>query len=200
MLPTGRSVQDVTIVGKRSRRSPGQHRRGLRARSSGKVPVLGSSHRDRGPSCRAPPIGRSWNHRMAVCERDQINHGGECLMTQPELRAPASAIKPVHPSGPTSSPNRAEFRSPDWLSIAEEIARTLPKILRGSVHAQWVTCGKPGCRCSRGHLHGPYLYLFWRERGRLRKSTSGAAIWLRYSWQSALTDWRSGASGRPGQS
>lgn len=49
-------------------------------------------------------------------------------------------------------------------------AKTLPKILKGSVHAQWVTCGKPGCKCARGELHGPYFYLFWRENGRLRKA------------------------------
>jgi hypothetical protein len=49
-------------------------------------------------------------------------------------------------------------------------AKTLPKILNGSVHAQWVTCGKPGCKCARGELHGPYFYLFWRENGRLRKT------------------------------
>lgn len=41
--------------------------------------------------------------------------------------------------------------------------------LAGSVHAQWVTCGKPGCKCARGELHGPYWYRFAREGGRLRK-------------------------------
>ncbi len=38
-----------------------------------------------------------------------------------------------------------------------------------SVHGQWVRCGKGGCRCSQGALHGPYHYVFWREHGRLRK-------------------------------
>jgi hypothetical protein len=52
---------------------------------------------------------------------------------------------------------------------ARETSKALPKLLRGSVHAQWVKCGKPGCQCSRGHLHGPYYYRFWREDGRLRK-------------------------------
>jgi hypothetical protein len=28
---------------------------------------------------------------------------------------------------------------------------------------------RPTCRCAGGDLHGPYYYLFWRERGRLRK-------------------------------
>jgi hypothetical protein len=45
----------------------------------------------------------------------------------------------------------------------------LPKTLPGAVCVQWVRCGRPGCRCSRGQPHGPYYYRFWREGGRLRK-------------------------------
>jgi hypothetical protein len=43
----------------------------------------------------------------------------------------------------------------------------LPKT--GTLCAQMVRCGKPDCRCTRGQPHGPYHYLFWRQRGRLRK-------------------------------
>ena len=45
--------------------------------------------------------------------------------------------------------------------------KALPKT--GAVCAQWVRCGRLGCRCSDGQLHGPYHYLFWREGRRLRK-------------------------------
>jgi hypothetical protein len=31
--------------------------------------------------------------------------------------------------------------------------------LRGSLHSQSRRCGKPGCHCAEGALHGPYLYL-----------------------------------------
>jgi len=48
-------------------------------------------------------------------------------------------------------------------------ATALPKDGRGTVAAQYVRCGKSGCRCLRDALHGPYFYLFWREGGRLRK-------------------------------
>ena len=51
-----------------------------------------------------------------------------------------------------------------------ETPELLPKILPGTVCAQWVRCGKPGCKCARGELHGPYYYRFWREDGRLRKA------------------------------
>ncbi len=33
-----------------------------------------------------------------------------------------------------------------------------------------VRCGKAGCRCRRGDLHGPYAFLYWRdERGQQRR-------------------------------
>jgi hypothetical protein len=60
--------------------------------------------------------------------------------------------------GPTSAP-----APPAETKHAE----ALPKI--GALCLQRVRCGKPGCRCARGELHGPYAYLFWREGGRLRK-------------------------------
>ena len=42
--------------------------------------------------------------------------------------------------------------------------------LPGSLHAQWVRCGKNWCRCAEaGPLHGPYYYHFYREAGKQRK-------------------------------
>ena len=49
-------------------------------------------------------------------------------------------------------------------------AETLPKTLPGAVCAQWRKCGKAGCHCARGELHGPYFARFWRQGGRLRKA------------------------------
>ena len=51
---------------------------------------------------------------------------------------------------------------------ANEFPDPLPKTLPGAVCVQRVRCGKPGCRCSRGHAH-PAFYRFWREGGRQRK-------------------------------
>ena len=42
------------------------------------------------------------------------------------------------------------------------LAKGLPDLeglLRGSLVEQGRRCGKAGCRCARGELHGPYLYL-----------------------------------------
>jgi hypothetical protein len=54
------------------------------------------------------------------------------------------------------------------LSVAQlrarrrRLARALgdPQVtLRGTLQRQGRRCGRPGCRCARGELHGPYLYL-----------------------------------------
>ena len=48
-------------------------------------------------------------------------------------------------------------------------ASKLHKGLRAAVCEQFVKCGKNGCKCSRGFLHGPYFCCFWRESGKLKK-------------------------------
>jgi hypothetical protein len=47
----------------------------------------------------------------------------------------------------------------------------LPKIdpLPGAVMLDWKRCGKRGCRCVRGELHGPYFSRRWRQDGRQRR-------------------------------
>ena len=35
----------------------------------------------------------------------------------------------------------------------------LAETLRGSLLERYMTCGKPGCKCSRGERHGPVWYL-----------------------------------------
>lgn len=47
----------------------------------------------------------------------------------------------------------------------------LPKMSTqsGTVHRQFVRCGKAACKCTRGELHGAYYYYFVRVGGRLRK-------------------------------
>lgn len=63
------------------------------------------------------------------------------------------------------------------LSVAELHARRVglarsvrdPELtLRGTLQRQGRRCGRPGCRCARGELHGPYLYLALYLDGRSR--------------------------------
>ena len=51
------------------------------------------------------------------------------------------------------------------------IARRIPDleaVVAGSLQDQRRRCGKEGCRCARGELHGPYLYLSMRVGRRTR--------------------------------
>ena len=51
------------------------------------------------------------------------------------------------------------------------IVRQIPDlqtVMAGSLQDQRRRCGKEGCRCTRGELHGPYLYLSLRVGGRTR--------------------------------
>lgn len=41
--------------------------------------------------------------------------------------------------------------------------------LPGSLHVEMKRCGNPGCRCARGHPHGPYVFRRWWEGRRQRK-------------------------------
>lgn len=53
--------------------------------------------------------------------------------------------------------------------------KVLPKTMSGTVHVQFVRCGKSNCKCSRGELHGAYYYHFVRVGGRLKKRYLKAA-------------------------
>ena|ERR1044072_467086 len=53
--------------------------------------------------------------------------------------------------------------------MKNKIGDSLPKKMPGSVHAQYVRCGKRTCKCARGELHGAYFYHFVRVGGRLTK-------------------------------
>jgi len=44
-----------------------------------------------------------------------------------------------------------------------------PSPLEGEVCVQYIRCGKSGCRCQAGYLHGPYHYRIWREGAQVRK-------------------------------
>jgi hypothetical protein len=60
------------------------------------------------------------------------------------------------------------------------LAAGLPDVdvlLRGSLVDQGRRCGKEGCRCTQGQLHGPYTYLATgRARGRSRLQYVPAAL------------------------
>jgi len=61
-----------------------------------------------------------------------------------------------------SKPDLAQLTVRQLRARRRRLARELPdleELLRGSVLSQQRRCGKAGCRCARGELHGPYVYL-----------------------------------------
>jgi hypothetical protein len=42
-------------------------------------------------------------------------------------------------------------------------------LLKGSLHIETKSCGKPNCRCVCGYLHGPFFYRRFRQDGQQRK-------------------------------
>lgn len=55
--------------------------------------------------------------------------------------------------------------------VKNKTADLLPKMAAhgGTVHRQFVRCGKASCKCARGELHGAYYYHFVRVNGKLTK-------------------------------
>jgi len=45
-----------------------------------------------------------------------------------------------------------------------------PPMLPGTVIPEYVCCGKAGCKCAEGGLHGPYFYHTCWEGARLRRT------------------------------
>jgi hypothetical protein len=50
--------------------------------------------------------------------------------------------------------------------------------LRGSLRAQGRRCGKEGCRCAEGELHGPYNYVSVRGEGGQRRLLYVPTDWV----------------------
>ena len=62
-------------------------------------------------------------------------------------------------------------------------------VLAGSVISQRRRCGKQGCRCTRGELHGPYVYLsLGRGKGESRLVYVPSALAAEVERRVELTD------------
>lgn len=47
------------------------------------------------------------------------------------------------------------------------------EITNKTYRLQGVRCGKEGCRCTAGDLHGPYWYAYWSEQGKTKSQYVG---------------------------
>ena len=71
----------------------------------------------------------------------------------------------------------------DRFKIEMNMLRVLSrkKMLYGSVVKKYKACGKAGCKCTRGELHGPFYYLSFKKD----KKTKMIFI-RRYLWEDAI--------------
>src|ERR1035437_418659 len=72
-----------------------------------------------------------------------------------------------------------------------------PDQVRASYVSQYLTCGKPNCRCRRGFKHGPFYYLvqclgtgrgrkfLLKTSGQRKQARAGIAAHLTLQWQLA---------------
>ena len=55
------------------------------------------------------------------------------------------------------------------------------KMLKGSVVKKYKACGKGGCKCTKGELHGPFYYLTYKQEKKTKM------VFLRQKiWESAI--------------
>lgn len=52
---------------------------------------------------------------------------------------------------------------------ADILAALKLKELRGSIVKEMIKCGKRGCKCQTGVLHGPYAYLHFYSAGKVKR-------------------------------
>ena len=53
----------------------------------------------------------------------------------------------------------------------DQVMRTKPYIA-AQVYERYTKCGKAGCRCGRGELHGPFLWIYQNRKGQKVVSTT----------------------------
>jgi hypothetical protein len=81
----------------------------------------------------------------------------------------ATPEKPVAKPSKTACPKNLQYGVKSTLDKSQIQVALKLKGFRGSVVMEKICCGKPGCRCQTGRLHGPYPYLHFYEAGRVRR-------------------------------
>lgn len=51
-------------------------------------------------------------------------------------------------------------------ALEKLLLNTRHKMMIGTLVKRYVICGKPGCKCSKGFKHGPFLYLYKMSNGK----------------------------------
>jgi hypothetical protein len=56
-----------------------------------------------------------------------------------------------------------------------EVLRTR-RAIHKTYRQEMVRCGKQGCKCANGELHGPYWYAYWSEGGKTKSEYVGKRL------------------------
>ena len=67
-------------------------------------------------------------------------------------------------------PDEADER---FVASLQETPRSGQGRVTYTYRQEWIKCGKAGCKCGAGDRHGPYVYKYWKQEGRLRKAYVG---------------------------
>ena len=59
------------------------------------------------------------------------------------------------------------------LDAINRVLNTKPYIA-AQVYQRYRKCGKPNCKCARGELHGPFLWIYQKKKGQKVTSTTVA--------------------------
>jgi len=62
-----------------------------------------------------------------------------------------------------------------YITLVDDGGQPAASGRRRTFRREYVKCGKPSCRCASGRGHGPYIYAYYREGGRVRKRYIGRA-------------------------
>ena len=86
-----------------------------------------------------------------------------------QIRTIAQAVESLRPLVSPGVEEAVRLLDRELAALEEELIEAQGEVVfrekrEGlSVAAVRVRCGKPSCRCARGHLHGPYWYAYWRD-------------------------------------
>jgi hypothetical protein len=70
----------------------------------------------------------------------------------------------------TEEASRKEKSSRHKQTVAEQIVDNKTHRL------EWIRCGKENCKCTRGKLHGPYWYSYYRVKDKITSKYIGKKL------------------------
>ncbi len=71
--------------------------------------------------------------------------------------------------------NAAEAKELDRTATGRRVLKE-HKTINKTYRSEMVRCGKKGCKCARGELHGPYWYAYWTEGGKTKSEYVGKEL------------------------